>query len=434
MSNSVGVASEASNGPSSTSKTEKLQRLMLSLLPGIFLIGYNVGTGSVTAMSKAGANFGTDLLWAVCLSCLMTYYLMSVTSKFTIVTGYTLIEGSKKLINPILTIGVIVALSVIILSALIGILGIITDVFQIWLSTMFSLDVSRGIATAAIATTAAGVLIYCNTASFEKLLALLVALMSLAFITTTILEFPGWQAILQGFIPSIPSESVGSDNHPLVVVAGVVGTTVSVFVFIIRTGIVKEKNWTTNDFSEEKRDAAFSAVLMFIVSAAVLITAAATLNAKGLAFNSIAEMIPMLEPVFGSFALSIFVIGVLSAGISSHLPNLLVIPWLIDDYQGIKRNTQSFRNKSILICLTVFSCIGVSFGLKPVFLMLLSQAAISVILPVVLGMIIYLTSTKAIMGEHKNKAVDGVILTAISCFSLYMSYQGVLGLIADLSR
>ncbi|MBW2567067.1 MAG: divalent metal cation transporter, partial [Deltaproteobacteria bacterium] len=42
-----------------------MPQLFASLLPGIFLIGYNVGTGSVTAMSKAGANFGTDLLWAV---------------------------------------------------------------------------------------------------------------------------------------------------------------------------------------------------------------------------------------------------------------------------------------------------------------------------------------------------------------------------------
>ena len=31
------------------------RQLVASLLPGIFLIGYNVGTGSITAMSKAGA-------------------------------------------------------------------------------------------------------------------------------------------------------------------------------------------------------------------------------------------------------------------------------------------------------------------------------------------------------------------------------------------
>jgi len=80
-------------------------------LPGIFLIGYNVGTGSVTAMSKAGANFGMDLLWAVLVSCVMTYYLMSLFSRYTMVTGQTAIEGFKRHIHPAFTIVLIVLLS-----------------------------------------------------------------------------------------------------------------------------------------------------------------------------------------------------------------------------------------------------------------------------------------------------------------------------------
>jgi Mn2+/Fe2+ NRAMP family transporter len=45
-----------------------LRKIIASLLPGIFIIGYNVGTGSITSMSKAGANFGLDLLWAIAIS------------------------------------------------------------------------------------------------------------------------------------------------------------------------------------------------------------------------------------------------------------------------------------------------------------------------------------------------------------------------------
>jgi hypothetical protein len=47
---------------------KKFKQVLLSLMPGIFLIGYNIRTGSLTAMSKAGASFGCDLLWAVLLS------------------------------------------------------------------------------------------------------------------------------------------------------------------------------------------------------------------------------------------------------------------------------------------------------------------------------------------------------------------------------
>ena len=40
--------------------------------------------------------------------------------------------------------------------------------------------------------------------------------------------------------------------------------------------------------------------------------------------NNITEMIPLMEPIAGKAALGVFVIGILAAGLSSHLPNLLV--------------------------------------------------------------------------------------------------------------
>ena len=121
----------------------RLSQLVASLLPGIFLIGYNVGTGSITAMSKAGAVFGTELLWAVLLSCVMTFYLMSLCSRFTIVTGMTLIEGMRRYIHPTLALLFLVALSAIILSALVGVLGIIAEVLQVWSETMVEGGIAR---------------------------------------------------------------------------------------------------------------------------------------------------------------------------------------------------------------------------------------------------------------------------------------------------
>ena len=91
----------------------RIKTIIASILPGIFIIGYNVGTGSITSMSKAGANFGLDLLWAVAISCIVTYYLIILFSRFTMVTGETFIEGVKRHIHPglaIFLIGILVAL------------------------------------------------------------------------------------------------------------------------------------------------------------------------------------------------------------------------------------------------------------------------------------------------------------------------------------
>jgi NRAMP (natural resistance-associated macrophage protein)-like metal ion transporter len=384
-------------------------------------------------MSKAGANFGLELLWAVLLSCLMTWYLMRLASRFTMVTGMTLLEGFRRHINHYYALLVLVSLSVIIIGALMGVLGIVADVLHVWSRSLVESGVPLigcAVVTSAIVY---GLLYIGDTGLFEKILALLVAVMALAFIATTVMEFPGFGPLLSGLVPSMPEEAAGSDNSSLVIVAGMVGTTVSVFVLVIRTGLVRERGWTMKDAAIERRDATVSATLMFIVSAAVMITAAATLHPRGLHLNQVSEMIPMLEPVFGQFALSVFVAGIVAAGVSSHLPNLLVIPWIVDDYQGVPRNVQTARNRLVLLVLSLVSLFGVVLGFKPVFLMLLSQACIAVVLPLVLGGLAWLTSRESIMGEHGNGVKDCLALIFILGFALYMSTQAVRGLLIDLA-
>ena len=51
---------------------KKFLRFLSFVGPSIFAIGYTVGTGSVTSMAKAGADYGLGLLWALALSCLFS--------------------------------------------------------------------------------------------------------------------------------------------------------------------------------------------------------------------------------------------------------------------------------------------------------------------------------------------------------------------------
>jgi Mn2+/Fe2+ NRAMP family transporter len=172
---------------------------------------------------------------------------------------------------------------------------------------------------------------------------------------------------------------------------------------------------------------------MFIISAAVMITAASTLHVQGLTMNNVAEMVPLLEPIAGKAALGVFVIGIVAAGLSSHLPNLLVIPWLLIDYKNEERNTQTKKYRIILFILSVISVFGVAFGFKPVFVLMLSQACIAIILPITIACIFYLTSKKVLMSSYVNRIYDFIILSVILVFSIYVSSLGIEGLIADLA-
>ena len=411
---------------------KKTGKLFASIMPGVFLIGYNIGTGSLTAMSKAGANFGTELLWAVLLSCLITWYLINFFSRFTMASGMTAMEGYRRHIHPVYAWVLWAGLSVIIFSALMAMIGLLADVVLVWCNEMWSQDLERVWVGVVLALFVYGLLLIGNTRRFEVMLGIMVALMGVAFIGTAIRFFPGMEAVLKGFVPSLPRVAEGSDNNSMVILAGMVGTTVSVFAFLIRSGQVKDHGWTMEQWSMQKRDAMVSATMMFVLSAAVMLTAASVLHSEGHKMNHIKEMIPMLKPLFGLLALFVFAIGIMAAGVSSHLPNMMVIPWLSDDMRGKPRNTRTRNKLLILGGLTLVSMLGAAID-RPVFLLLLSQAGISVVMPLALLGLMYLSSRKDILGDHRPKPIEWILLVLIACFSLFMSSQAVQGLIKDIS-
>ena len=410
---------------------DRIRSVLAPLMPGIFLIGYNIGTGSLTAMSKAGANYGTDLLWAVLVSCLITWYLINFFSRFTMASGMTAMEAYRRHIHPVYAWVLWSGLTVIILSALMGMIGLLVDVLAVWFREVPGVEISRGVTGTILAAVFLGLIWIGNTKRFEAMLGLMVALMGLAFVGSAVRFFPGVDVTLQGFIPRLPRVAGGSDNSPYVILAGMVGTTVSVFTLLIRSGQVKDHNWTMADWRIQKRDALVSATMMFVLSASVLLTAASTLHAQGFKMNNISELIPMLRPMFGDWSLLIFVVGILAAGSSSHLPNMMVIPWLTGDLYGHARTTRSVQTAYVFGLLSLVSILGVILEARPVFLLLLSQAGISLVMPLALLGLMWLSTRKDLVKNHRPRPVEWVLLVGIAAFSLFMSYLAMQGLVAD---
>lgn len=224
--------------------------------------------------------------------------------------------------------------------------------------------------------------------------------------------------------PAAPDDS---NTNGMMVMAGMIGTTVSVFAFLIRSGSIREAGWSVADMGVQRRDAAMSASLMFVLSAAIVMTASATIHAHRLRMNEIADMVRLMEPIAGWIATTAFVVGIVAAGLSSHMPNMLVVPWFIRDYLGKERSTDTAWDRTVLFFLSLFSLLGTFLGFKPIPLMIFSQACIAVMLPLALGAVIVLTSRKSLMGRHANGIVDYIILSCIMVFALFMGYVGIQG-------
>lgn len=412
----------------------KLKRLWAAFLPGIFLIGFNVGTGSVTAMAKAGASYGMSLLWALCLSALVTYFMINLYGRYAVVTGETALQAFRKHIHPLVGIFFVVALTCNVTGSVMGVMGIVAELSHVWSLTWFT----GGIPTLyfAIAYTVLVYLLFLkgNTNSFQNALGVIVALMGACFLANFFLMMPSLPEIGRGLIPNVPIKETGGLDTAFLVIASMVGTTVFSGLFIIRTTLVREAGWTEKELPQQRRDAAVSALMMFVLSAAIMGSAAGVFHEQGVELESVSQMITLLEPLAGSLAVSICAVGIIAAGLSSQFPNVLMLPWLLCDYTNAPRDMRRARYRVMVFFISSFGLVVPIFHARPILVMIASQAFGAVIFPATVACIFYLSNKRSLMKEHTAKLHENIILVLIFCFSLYMSGLGLRGLAQLLAR
>ena len=399
-------------------------------LPGIFLLGFNIGTGSVTTMAKAGATYGMSLLWTVLISCIATYVMIGAYGRYTLITGETALQAFRKHIHPAVGIFFIVALTAGVSGSVMGVMGIVADISYEWSKTF----IEGGIAPIYWAGFFISLVYFIfwngRTEVFERALAVIVAIMAASFVLNFFILMPLPIDMLKGLVPTIPEVADGQGRGPLLLIASMVGTTLFSGLFVIRTTLVKEAGWTLDDETQQRRDALFAVVMMFVISAAIMAAAAGTLFAEGLGLDRPAQMITLLEPLAGSFAVSIFSIGIIAAGVSSQFPNVLMLPWLLSDYQNSPRDMTLPKYRIMVFLISLLGLVVPLFDARPIIVMIASQAFNVVLLPTTVACIFYLGNRKDLMGAHRHTLITNLSLGAIFLFSLVTSFMGFQGLMA----
>ena len=328
-----------------------------------------------------------------------------------------------------LSIFIICSLMTTVVSSIIGVTAIVAEVFQEWTKvvTKDGEGVSPVISSMALLAILYGIFWNGKHKTFINTLSVMVAIMALCFVGTMLLMVPSPEEIIQGLIPQIPET-----GSPHLVIGGMVGTTMASVCLISRSTLVKEQGWGVGDLKVEQRDSIISMTLTFLISAAIIVTATGTLHEQGIQVESAVEMLYTLEPLVGKFAISVFAIGILCAGFSSIFPNLVMLPWLINDYKGENKGMQASLFRVIVLIITLTGLIVPVFGGKPIAIMIASQAVSPVVLPVIIASIIYLLNNKKVVGGYKPGLFFQSMLVINFIFSLAMcviSLQGFVKLL-----
>lgn len=406
---------------------KRLFRAVALVGPGLFCLGFTIGTGSVTSMVKSGSLYGTSLLWVLAISAFFTWVMTEAYGRYGIQTGDTAIHAIKTRLKggrvwAVILIAGLVVSQWISLSSILNITSnAVSEVLYLCIPGLKE-SAAYWIVLGMAILIAGSIWVILNRGNygvFEKILSALVTLMGLAFILSLFIELPAPGSIAKGLVPSLPK-----DSGALLFVAAFVGTTMSSPTFVIRPMILKSKGWGKDDGKLQRRDAIVSASLTFLISASIMICAASVLHTRGIAVEKVLDMIYVLEPIAGRFAVALFVTGLLSAGLSSLFPIMMLAPELISDYRHGEMQTGTPLFK-ILTGIAALAGLTIPIlGKSPVITQIASQVTLVFVLPlVILLMIILLWKQK-----ERPSLLFTLLMALAFVFACIVSYTGIVAL------
>lgn len=387
-----------------------------SVLPGLFMVGYVVGTGSVTTMSSAGAAFGMSLAWTCLLASAFTHVMFVAISESTIRSGTTLLSNFRRNFGAPVTLFIMLGMMITQIASVIGVMGIVSDIVREWSRPLTA--GGEGVSPLAVAVAATALLLWLfwggRHGVFLRFLSALVGLMGAAFVVAASIVPPPPAAVLQGLIPRIPET-----GDPHLLIAGMVGTTMASVVLFSRSIVVQEEGWRMADLRTAKRDSLIAVALLVIINLTIMACAAGTMFPAGLKVERAIDMVQTLEPVAGRLASTGFVVGIVAAGLSSLFPNYLLGPWLLSDFFGIKRDLSRPWFRALVVATASTGLLIPVFGGSPVAIMIASQAVSPLVMPLMVLLVLILLRRLEQPGARWRPNHWGLLVTL--AFSLYMA-------------
>lgn len=379
--------------------------------PGAIVTASFIGPGTVTTATRAGASFGFALLWAIVFSIIATIVLQEMTGRLGIITRKGLGDAVREqFINPILKYGsmwlVIIAISVGCAAYMAGDL----------LGTSLGISTITGIPTNVLGPIVGVIILILGLSGsyklVEKLMIFLIVIMSITFITTMFMTKPAIGELFKGtFIPNIPPGSI-------IMIIALIGTTVVPYNLFLHASNVQERWNKPSDLKDSRWDTIISICVGGLITAAVLITAGATI--KGMEIQSAADLSLQLEPIMGEWALIFISIGLFAAGLSSALAAPLGAAMTVSSVLKWGNNMKDKRFKIVFVIIISIGITGSALELNPLSVLLFAQALNGILLPVIAITLLVIMNNKKRLGNYTNSLKANIIggIVALICTGL----------------
>ncbi|MDE1762718.1 MAG: Nramp family divalent metal transporter [Thaumarchaeota archaeon] len=381
-------------------RNSKIAQLFSYMGPAVIVSIAYMDPGNYGTDIQGGASYNYNLLWVVWLASAMAMLLQYLSGKLGIATGQSLPEILReKLKKKIYIVPYWLAAEAA---------SAATDLAE-YLGTVIALNLLFGIPMIYASIFGALdviVILTLTTRRFriiEQMFMLFVSVIGIGYLYEIFLTKPDLHSIAYHSIAPI------LDGHgALMVAVGIIGATVMPHALFVHTSLAARK---VNDkpLSEKRKARKFhlyECVMLLtiagIVNAAIMIMAAAAFHPHNSGISSISDAYKTLVPLFGIGAGTIFLITLLSSGISSSVVGTIAGQTIYDGLLGKKANiwVRRFITRFVNVIPTT---IAILIGIDPLNILVYSQVILSLMIPLPMIPLILLSRNKTMMGEFVNR-------------------------------
>ncbi len=403
--------------------------------PAILVAAAFIGPGTVTVCSLAGYGFGYQLLWALLFAVVATIFLQEMAARLGIISRRGLSEAlHSQITRPHLRTA---ALLLVFCAILVGnsayeagnISGGVLGMEEMFGPLRFLPGGTSFNGWSVVIGLLAGALLWSgNYRLLERVLIVLVALMSMVFAFTAVMSLRegSFSDLLSGLlVPRVPAGS-------WLTVLGLIGTTIVPYNLFLHASSAAAKWQGERDLPAARLDTVLAISLGGLVSMAIVVSAAAVRGTGG-EISTAADLARQLEPVLGLSANYFLATGLFAAGISSAITAPLAAAWVANGIWPDGENSSSSAMKrplfkgvalGILFLGVVFS----GMGYKPVQVIRFAQAANGLLLPFVASFLLWAMNRKQLLGPHVNSTWQNTFGLIVVALALALGVKMLAGL------
>jgi NRAMP (natural resistance-associated macrophage protein)-like metal ion transporter len=394
--------------------------IFLGLLgPGLIAANAGNDAGGIATYSSVGAKYGYGLLWTILLITISLAIVQMLAARMGVVTGKGLAELIREEYG--------IRWSVIATSAvLIANLGIcVSDFVGVGAALGLAgvpVQISVPIAGVAIWT----IIVRGSYRSAERIFVWL-TIPFFAYPLAAILAHPDWHAVGHGLVtPQIHVEPAF-----LLLLIATAGTTITPYMQHYLQSAVVERGVREDGLAHEQREAVAGSIFANLIAASIIIATGATLYTHGIHnIGSAAEAASALSPFAGSYAETLFAIGLLGASLLACAILPIATSYVISESLGYEKGIGRRREEAPVFVAIITAMIAISTvvaiipGVPVISLLVGVQVVNGLLLPINLFFIWRLSRSAAVMGERRSGrllgAASGITVAVTSTLSVIL--------------